>query len=934
MNRPRNASESADQHDQAKEPNSLDNQVDIVTVQNDESPTNTNNILNNKLGGKKSEKLDVFDGIVESSSGKEDCAKIPSDKSENVNSTTKVGIVKNSTEKQQEKKANNSEKSEISSSSDNLPSPNTVLPDIVNVQPNVISTATDTDDSLIQSLTSNLTGLQIGTPKGNQPLPDSPAIRTNLTNFLAPSNDALSAVSSDDEVFSECQTFNEANAMESNDMNQSTSWENVVSSVTSGCADSLDNTQEQIEPSAIDSQSDLLAKPNTVETTVTSALCDSIDTSNEANVQSNVSGDLKSIDNPEMKVDTTCPQDADYSSHTQNIEITNEKCDPENSGPNVLQIPQIKIEPGTPTLSPQRENLDGTFNATEQNILDPIKKEPPASPKTELNTTFQSTPNKSPNTTVEIKQSSPTPTDTTFVANLNETVSVDNTPEDFITKVKKDKCNENELKAAFAVSPKAPEPMDIDDTWSEGASTVLNSTQVIGKANTPAKTSPKRQDVFIENLITDKIDVTFKAPTGPAPHANNKRRSQEKNDIGDEEFSSNGISVILTPSDFDFLLSKGHSVPVNQQQQSQPPQKQRSPPFPGSNKSLNNTRNLSHFESSLNTTHEEGDIQPNNFLHDQFVLEASCDSSRGSLNCTVPVGGGDELSFHSVNGLDKTLSGTSVNKSLNFHENQKLLKDRINRSQPEEKKSNAKMSVDVIQDMKIENDTKCIDNINSQTDEKQEYNMAELEKKIKNETLKTEDVEKKLKEAEQREEALLKRIAEKDRTISKMSGVLEQYEKAIAELIAEKEQIKQNCEKQLAEIKADRDLNYQHLTSLETTFSDLHAKYERSKQVAATLKSNEEALLAEKKQNLENLRLQEQRYDKMKNHAMQQIEIANNKLETLVKNHSIEITKLKALLKKEEISRLSMNEQLIQKTRENEELMKICDELINGQGTS
>lgn len=383
---------------------------------------------------------------------------------------------------------------------------------------------------------------------------------------------------------------------------------------------------------------------------------------------------------------------------------------------------------------------------------------------------------------------------------------------------------------------------------------------------------------------------------------------------------------------FDPLL--GHSVPVNQQQQSQPPQKQRSPPFPGSNKSLNNTRNLSHFESSLNTTHEEGDIQPNNFLHDQFALEASCDSSRGSLNCTVPVGGGDELSFHSVNGLDKTLSGASVNKSPNFHENQKLLKDRINRSQPEEKKSNAKMSVDVIQDMKIENDTKCIDNINSQTDEKQEYNMAELEKKIKNETLKTEDVEKKLKEAEQREEALLKRIAEKDRTISKMSGVLEQYEKAIAELIAEKEQIKQNCEKQLAEIKADRDLNYQHLTSLETTFSDLHAKYERSKQVAATLKSNEEALLAEKKQNLENLRLQEQRYDKMKNHAMQQIEIANNKLETLVKNHSIEITKLKALLKKEEISRLSMNEQLIQKTRENEELMKICDELINGQGTS
>lgn len=54
------------------------------------------------------------------------------------------------------------------------------------------------------------------------------------------------------------------------------------------------------------------------------------------------------------------------------------------------------------------------------------------------------------------------------------------------------------------------------------------------------------------------------------------------------------------------------------------------------------------------------------------------------------------------------------------------------------------------------------------------------------------------------------------------SGVIEAYEKAIAELIAEKEQLIQNYEKQLAEVKADRDSNYHHLTSLETTFSDLH----------------------------------------------------------------------------------------------------------------
>lgn len=46
------------------------------------------------------------------------------------------------------------------------------------------------------------------------------------------------------------------------------------------------------------------------------------------------------------------------------------------------------------------------------------------------------------------------------------------------------------------------------------------------------------------------------------------------------------------------------------------------------------------------------------------------------------------------------------------------------------------------------------------------------------------------------------------------------------------------------------------------------------------------------------------------------------------------MTKLKALLKKEEISLESIKEQLIQKTKENSELVKICDELINGTSSS
>lgn len=47
----------------------------------------------------------------------------------------------------------------------------------------------------------------------------------------------------------------------------------------------------------------------------------------------------------------------------------------------------------------------------------------------------------------------------------------------------------------------------------------------------------------------------------------------------------------------------------------------------------------------------------------------------------------------------------------------------------------------------------------------------------------------------------------------------------------------------------------------------------------------------------------------------------------------METSKLKAQLKKEELARQSANDTLDQKMKENAELVKICDELINGQSS-
>uniref|UniRef100_A0A182QPX5 Transforming acidic coiled-coil-containing protein C-terminal domain-containing protein n=1 Tax=Anopheles farauti TaxID=69004 RepID=A0A182QPX5_9DIPT len=205
---------------------------------------------------------------------------------------------------------------------------------------------------------------------------------------------------------------------------------------------------------------------------------------------------------------------------------------------------------------------------------------------------------------------------------------------------------------------------------------------------------------------------------------------------------------------------------------------------------------------------------------------------------------------------------------------------------------------------------------------------VEVGKKCKNEEVNIADMEKKMHDVELREESMLKRITEKDKIISKMSNVVEAYERAIAELISEKETLIRNHEAECENLKQDNEINAQHLESLEKTFSNLYAKYERMKKNAIKYKEYEEKLLEKVTKLEECLRAQEQRYEKMKSHAMSQLDIANTKLDEALRNHSQESAKFKAQIKKEELNRISINEQLIQKSKENEELLKICDELI------
>ncbi|XP_062122082.1 putative mediator of RNA polymerase II transcription subunit 26 isoform X3 [Drosophila sulfurigaster albostrigata] len=442
---------------------------------------------------------------------------------------------------------------------------------------------------------------------------------------------------------------------------------------------------------------------------------------------------------------------------------------------------------------------------------------------------------------------------------------------------------------------------------------IPNATVLLEEQKLSAKeqlsASDEKDDVFVEHFgaISPISDDIFKAPQYSSSSFSKMAKGKSiepavsdstKEQFYDAEFQdgandNNNFDYLYTkgsnnaPIDRSSLLLKfdpllGAPVPVNQSQHQQ------------EQTLLNILSNNNNLARALSPTLEEHETSGSN---QSFVIEPSAKTSKKS-------------------------EGPGTQRELQ-------IKPPVDRS-----KKHAKMSVDV-----IDNDcNKPFDNSNLNSEDKtNKYNnMDELEKKIKNEVTRSEDIEKKLKDAEQREEALVKRITDKDKTNTKLNGVIEAYEKAIAELIHDKEQLVQNHEREMQEVQTDRDSNYHHLTSLETTFSDLHVKYEKSKEMTSHLKQIEENLLDEKKKLQEKLRQQEQRYEQMKSHAMQQMEIANKKLATISKEHTDEVKKLKALLKKEEVSRISTAEQLQQKSRENADLLKICEELIydKGQGGS
>uniref|UniRef100_M3ZZD7 Transforming acidic coiled-coil containing protein 1 n=1 Tax=Xiphophorus maculatus TaxID=8083 RepID=M3ZZD7_XIPMA len=168
--------------------------------------------------------------------------------------------------------------------------------------------------------------------------------------------------------------------------------------------------------------------------------------------------------------------------------------------------------------------------------------------------------------------------------------------------------------------------------------------------------------------------------------------------------------------------------------------------------------------------------------------------------------------------------------------------------------------------------------------------------------------------------------------VDEMRKIVAEYEKTIAQMIEDEQRNSVNFQKALHAVTVEKDAALADLNSVERSLSDIFRRYENMKSTLDGFKKNEEVLKKCAQDYLARVKQEEQRYQTLKLHAEEKLDKANEEIAQVRTKASSETIALTASLRKEQMRNESLEQALLQKNQEIEELTKICDELIAKMG--
>jgi hypothetical protein len=163
---------------------------------------------------------------------------------------------------------------------------------------------------------------------------------------------------------------------------------------------------------------------------------------------------------------------------------------------------------------------------------------------------------------------------------------------------------------------------------------------------------------------------------------------------------------------------------------------------------------------------------------------------------------------------------------------------------------------------------------------------------------------------------------------SKFIGILSEYEATMTAMISDADAYKQEFQESLRKLQDEKGNMEVELQAVEVAFKDLKSRHDDMLIINEGLKRSEQLLNENLAQSKEIIAAYEKRYDALKVHAEQKLAAANEEVIKSKTNYEKETALMKSKVIKMEHQIKSLENALECKTKENAELMTICDELI------
>ncbi|XP_032251432.1 transforming acidic coiled-coil-containing protein 3 [Phoca vitulina] len=162
-----------------------------------------------------------------------------------------------------------------------------------------------------------------------------------------------------------------------------------------------------------------------------------------------------------------------------------------------------------------------------------------------------------------------------------------------------------------------------------------------------------------------------------------------------------------------------------------------------------------------------------------------------------------------------------------------------------------------------------------------------------------------------------------------MGKIMDGFEGIVYQAMEEAQKQKELAKAEIQKILKEKDQLTADLSSMEKSFSDLFKRFEKQKEVIEGYRTNEESLKKCVEDYIARIEKAGQRYQALRAHAEEKLQLASEEMAQVRSRAQAEALAFQASLRKGQMRIHSLEKAVEQKTKENEELTRICDDLIS-----